>query len=274
MNPTDMITTIPAGIIVIALLYQLLYRLTPLNAKQAGFVVSLLTLAIYFPVALLYWPGADVIAMNVTVFFMVLYMMGMFFSHREHQAKAGYTSGKWFHWGPAIIIGFFATILIVDGVFVTVSKEGLPGALQSIVLPESQDAKHVKTLFPGVSYNHYQKKETLYNEYLRQQEEMQRRGWKVRQGWLGKTPEAKQSAIFQFVVMDQSGKKVKGLNVKGRFMRASDSHFDKEFVMKEIRSGIYQVGISLPLAGLWNLNLKLTDGNKHFELRGSTTIGG
>lgn len=274
MTQTDMIVTIPAGILVISLLYQLLYRLTPLNARQAGFVVSLLVMALYFPVALLYWPGADVLAMNVTVFFMVTYMMGMFFSHRERQESDGGRGGKWFHWGPAIIIGFFSIILIVDGIFVTLSKEGLPGALQAVVLPDGQGSRNVKTLFPGVSYNHYHKKETLYNQYLRQQEEMLRRGWRIRQGWLKKTPVINETAVFQFVIVDKKGQKISGLTVKGRFMRASDSHYDKAFTMKENKSGIYQAEISLPLIGLWNLNLDVFDKKVHFEIHGSTTIGG
>ena len=274
MSPTDMIVTIPAGIVIIVLLYQLLYRLTPLNAKQSGFVSSLLILAFYFPVALLFWPGADVLAMNITVFFMLIYMLGMFFSHRERMAASDIKGGKWFHWGPAIIIGFFSTILIVDGIFVTVSKEGLPGAIQSVVLPDDQNAQHVKTVFPGVSYNNYHKKEALYNQYLRQQEEMRRRGWKVRQGWLNKTPVAGESAIFQFVIVDKQGMNVTGLEIKGRFMRASDSHYDKVFVMKESSPGIYRARISLPLAGLWNLNLDLKDSQSRFEIFGSTTIGG
>jgi nitrogen fixation protein FixH len=271
---TSMAITIPAGVLLLLFLYMLFYRFTPLNAKQSGFVISLLAMAIYFPVALIYWPGADVLAMNITVFFMAAYLMGMLFSHRE-KIKAQddpELRGKWFHWGPAIIVGFFAVILIVDAIFVTVSKEGLPGGLQDLLIPERMQSKQVETRFPGVMHNNYHKKETKYNRYLRQLELMQQRGWQVHKGWLHKTPSVNETGIFQLVIKDASGTAISGMVAGGRFMRASDSRHDIVFSMQEKMPGVYQSELRLSEPGLWNVNINFTHAGEDFELHASTNI--
>lgn len=271
---TALAMTIPFGILILLVLYMLFYKLTPLNAKQSGFVISLLALAIYAPVALIYWPGADVLALNVTVFFMTAYMLGMFFNHREKVklAEGGDVTVKWFHWAPAIIVSFFVVVLIVDSVFVTLSKEGLPAGLQKIIIPERMDSDKVSTAFPGVMYNNYHKKESRYNQYLRQKEELEKRGWKVRKGWLTLSPVAGQEAVFQIIVEDSAGNNVGGLAMQGRFMRAADSHDDMSFSMTEVRPGIYQAKLVLPAPGIWNLNIDMRNGAEQFELQASTQI--
>jgi len=271
---TALVITIPFGILILSVLYLLFYKLTPLNAKQAGFIISLLALAIYAPVALIYWPGADVLALNVTVFFMTAYMLGVFFNHRE-QAKlneSGDVLVKWFHWAPAIIVSFFVVVLIVDSIFVTLSKEGLPIGLQEMIVPERMDSSKVSTSFPGVMFNNYHKKESRYNEYLRQKEMLEKRGWNLRKGWLRRTPKAGEESIFQIIVEDANGKNINGLTLKGRFMRAADSRDDVEFSMYESSKGVYQAKLLLSSPGIWNLNVELLHGDERFEIHASTQI--
>ena len=272
---TEMTFTIPAGIILLLMLYLLFYRLTPLNAKQSGFVISLLALAIYAPVALIYWPGADVLALNVTVFFMTAYILGVFFNHREKVklSEGGDTPVKWFHWAPAIIVSFFLVVLIVDSIFVTLSKEGLPKGLQEMIIPEHMDPAKVSTSFPGVMHNNYHKKESRYNQYLRQIELIESRGWKVRKGWLKSTPVAGDEGVFQIIVEDASGKAMSGFRLNGRFMHAADSHNDMEFSLNEVEHGIYQAKVILLSPGVWNLNIDMHRGKERFELQASTQIG-
>jgi len=270
---TAMALTIPSGILILTILYWLFYRFTPLNAMQSGLVISLLSLAIYAPIALLFWPGVDVLALNVTVFFMTAYMLGVFFSHREKIKKNDDGAPmKWFHWAPAIIVSFFVVVLIVDAVFVTLSKEGLPKGLQEIIVPDRMDSKKVSTGFPGVMHNNYHKKEGLYNRYLRQMELLASRGWKIRKGWLGQAPAAGEQAIFQIVVEDAAGQTIKGFKINGRLMRAADSRDDIEFSMREVRPGIYQANLTMPSPGVWNLNADLAHTEDRFELQASTQI--
>jgi len=198
----------------------------------------------------------------------------MLFSHRE-KIKASNDpalKGKWFNWGPAIIVAFFALIMVVDAVFVTLSKEGLPKGLQELIIPDDMESQQVETRFPGVMYNNYHKKETKYNRYLQQLELMKQRGWKVRKGWLGKTPVANETGVFQLVIEDTSGVAISGMTVGGRFMRASDSRRDIVFSMQEKMPGIYQSELRLPDPGLWNVNINVTHADEDFEIHASTNI--
>lgn len=270
---TGMASTIPAGVLAIVLLYLVLHRLTPLNAKQSGFIVSLIAMAAYFPFALLNWPGADILVMNITVFLMTAYILGLLFSYREHRARGAAANGKWFHWGPAIIVGFFMVILLVDGVFVTLSMEGLPFGLHEHLLPGHGDER-VNTNFPGVVNNNYYKKESDFNQYLRQLEKLDALGWQIHKGWLPQPPAAGEPGVFQLVVEDAVGRRIEGLRVHGRFMRPADSRQDQEFIMQEVAAGQYQAAVTLPQPGQWNLNLDLDHDQGEFELHASTTISG
>lgn len=270
---TSMAVTIPVGVILLWLLYLVFYRWTPLNARQSGFVISLLALAFYLPYALIYWPGADVLALNITIYFMAAYLMGMFFSHREKMRQDESASrNKWFHWAPALIVSFFIVILVVDAVFVTLSKEGLPGGLQSLLISKEDQSEQSLMRFPGVMHNNYHKKEARYNNYLRQLELLQSRGWKIRKGWLGTTPAVDQQGVFQVVVEDQSGKKIPGMKVSGRFMHAADGRYDVEFAMHEQATGVYRADMKLARPGLWNVNIDIIHGDEVFEIHASTRI--
>lgn len=271
---TSMAVTIPGGIFILLVLYMLFYKFTPLNARQAGLIVGLLALAIYAPIALIYWPGGDVLAFNISIYFMTAYMLGMFFNHRE-KIKLRAAQGenvKWFHWAPAIIVSFFVVILIIGTIFVTLSKEGLPQGLQKIIVPKSMDSDKITTLFPGVIKNNYHKKEGRYNQYLRQIELLEDRGWKVRKGWLNGSPVAGEAAVFQIIVEDAAGKSINGFQMSGYFMRAADSRDDVEFNMQEVKEGIYQVRLSLPMPGVWNLNINMRYGDEQFDIQASTQI--
>lgn len=271
---TSMALTIPIGVLTLFVMYLLFYRFTPLSASQSGFVISLLALAVYFPLALLYWPGADVFAMNVTVYFMAAYLLGMFFSHREKVKSSNdpEASKKWFQWGPAIIVSFFVVILIVDAVFVTLSKEGLPDALQTLLVPDKLPTEQATMRFPGVMHNNYHKKERKYNYYLRQLELIDKRGWTVRKGWLGEAPVMNKTGVFQLVVEDAAGVPITGLIAGGRFMHASDGRKDIIFNMEEMPDGVYRVELTLGSPGLWNVNINFDRGDESFEIHASTTI--
>jgi nitrogen fixation protein FixH len=263
-------TTIPAGIGIIVLLYLVLYRFTPLNTKHSAFIVSLLSLVVYFPVAILFWPGVDVMVLNVTAYLMTSYILGILFTYREAR-KRGDANGKWFHWAPAIIVGFFVLILVVDAIFVTISVEGIPESVKKSLTHKGED-QSVRTVFPGLVHNNYYKKESKFNEYLRQVEAIRKKGWHIHKGWLGKTPKAGKEGIFQVVLEDKEGKRIDGVELHGRFMRPSDSRKDVRFQMKEISTGQFQVRIVLPEPGAWDLSLQLHKDDVRYNLRASTTI--
>lgn len=262
---------LPLGAGAEALLFLILYLITPFNGRQVAVITVVLALATLFLVSLTDWPGADVLAMYVAVLAVTGYLLGII-SHAREQRRVDQQAGRrWFHWGPAIIVIFFVVLFALDGVLVVVSKQGLPGPIADRLLPKSSQQQNVRSVFPGTVANDFQKKESLYNEYLEQVKQQEQRGWQVNKGWL-LAPVVGREVPFQIQVSDADGAPVDFAEVSGIFQRPSDSSMDRSFDMHEIEPGLYRRVLALPQPGQWNLILTIRRGDQVHELRASTTV--
>lgn len=267
-----MLVTLPVGIVLIVLGFLLLYRFTPLNGKHAAAVIALLALAAYLPVVLIQWPGSDVFAIHLALYMVTAYILGIISAQRDARVHASSGPQKWFHWGPAIIVIFFTVIVAMDAVFVTMSLQGMPEALRDVFLPKPTGVRTAQTSFPGVVPDHFYQKEEQFTRHLNALEEQKKLGWNVRFGWLVKEPVAGRKALFQVVVEEPDGNTLQGAEIRGTFMRSSDSRLDQAFVMDEASPGVYRLGIALPKPGRWQLQLDISHGDKRYELKSTTTV--
>ncbi|MGW8309519.1 MAG: FixH family protein [Thiogranum sp.] len=262
---------LPLGAAAEVLLFLALYRLSPLSGRQAAVVVALLSLTAVLLYSLLNWPGADVLAMYVAVLSVTAYLLAIVSHAREQHSSEAAGRRRWFHWGPAAIVIFFVALFALDGVLVTISTQGLPRSVSDWLLPRSYQEEHIQSVFPGTVANDFQKKETLYNQYLEQVREQHQRGWKVDKGWLHKPVEGRPAA-FQVRVREADGAPVQFAEISGVFQRASDSREDASFDMREIEPGLYRVVLTLPEPGMWYLVLKVKRGEQLHELHASTSV--
>lgn len=267
----SMLFTLPAGIVLTLVAFLLLYRVTPLNGKQSALVAALVALAAYLPLALLRWPGADVFAIHLALFLVTAYLLGIIGAQRDAR-RTGAAAGKWFHWGPALIVAFFVVVVAVDAVFVTMSLEGMPASLQRLLLPEPRGSAGARTQFPGVVPEHYYQKEQQFNRHLRDLEAQQQRGWDVRYGWLGGAPRAGEAEVLQVVVVQGDGTTLRGAEVRGRFIRAADSRLDQAFPMAEVSPGVYRAALTLQAPGAWRLELIIRHQDASHQLNATTTV--
>jgi nitrogen fixation protein FixH len=252
-------------------LFLLLYGLTPLSGRQAAVVVAVLALNALLIYSLADWPGADVLAMYLAVLSVIAYLLGIVTHAREQRGHVAQGEQRWFHWGPALIVIFFAVLIALDGILVVIARQGLPQPVAQLILPERGRDSEIRSVFPGVVARDYQKKESLYNAYLEQVERQERRGWRVRKGWLER-PAAGRAGIFQVQISERDGAPLDFATVSGVFQRPSDSRLDQSFAMQEVEPGFYRVKISLPEPGLWSLALQVRrDGQLH-EVHASTTV--
>jgi nitrogen fixation protein FixH len=262
---------LPLGALLEAGLFALLYLFTPATARQAAVIVLLLSLGGLLLLALLDWPGADVLAMYVAVFAVTAYVLGVAADADDRRRRADGATRRWFHWGPAAIILFFVVLFTLDGVLVVISSRGLPEPVAAFVLPGDTERAPVNSVFPGVVARDYQKKESLYNAYLEQVREQQQRGWQVRKGWL-QTPVAGAGAPFRVEVRENDGTPVRFAEVSGVFQRPSDSRLDRPFVLQEDAPGSYGGDLVLPQPGVWRLVLQIRRGEQLHELHATTSI--
>lgn len=258
---------LPLAVAIEVLVFLLTYLLTPLKGKQAALVVALLSTGAVVIYSLADWPGADVLALYVAVLAVSAYLLGIVSNAREHQQA----SGRWFHWGPAVIVIFFVLLLALDGVLVVISSQGLPAPVADFLLPDSTAHQQARSVFPGTVANDFQKKESLYNQYLEQVKRQQQRGWQVNKGWLSK-PVAGRQAAFQVQVSEADGTALQFAQVSGIFQRPSDSRLDYSFTMQEIEPGLYRVILALPEPGMWSLALTVKRGSQVHELHASTSV--
>jgi len=255
------------------LVFLLMYLLTPLNGKQAALIVALLSTGGVVIYSLGNWPGADVLALYVAVLAVTAYLLGIVSSSREQQQASQQANGRWFHWGPAVIVIFFVVLLTLDGVLVVISSQGLPTPVADFLLPESITQQQVRSAFPGTVANDFQKKENLYNQYLEQVKLQEQRGWQVNKGWLS-APVAGRQAAFQVQVSEADGTPLQFAEVNGIFQRPSDNRLDHSFAMQEIEPGLYRVILTLPEPGRWNLVLIVKRGTQLHELHANTSVAG
>lgn len=267
-----MLVTLPIGILFVVFGFLLLYRFTPLNGKQAAAVIALLSMAAYLPVVLVQWPGADVFAIHLALYLVTAYILGIISAQRDAHAQHRGGPRKWFHWGPAAIVIFFVVIVAMDAVFVTMSLQGMPEGLRDVFLPRPTGQRTAQTSFPGVVPDHFYQKEEQFTAHLNKLEAQQKLGWNVRFGWLIKQPVAGEKALLQVVVEDRDGNTLRGAEIKGRFLRSSDSKLDQSFIMDEVSPGVYRHGVSLPLPGSWQLQLDIAHDGDQFELTSTTTV--
>lgn len=254
-----------SGVALILLANWLLVRFGGKSAKYAATLVALVTVGIYVPYAILRWPGADRFALHLAIFLLISLGCGILFRDRDRDEAL--------HWGPAAISGFFLVVAVLFSLFTVVAERGLTPSLWHWLFPAADSGRAVTSVFPGVISHDFQKKEALYNDYLRRVEEQRQRGWQVRKGWVN-DPLADVPTVFRVAVQTREGQPLTGAEASGEFLRPSDSKRDVPFRLTETEPGLYESTVTLPLAGRWNLVLRVRKGEDVHEVRAVTEMLG
>lgn len=263
----NLLLSLGSGAVLIVLVDLLLLRFSRLDAVQCATVTALTALGLYLPYVIIARPSGDVIAIHLAIYLIVAFVTGLFTRIREQSRAQGQPHPR-VHWGPAAIIGFFVTLAVVDSIFLLLAERGLSPQLNTLLFP---DVGEVSSAFPGVIARDFQKKESLYNDYLLQIERQHQRGWQIRRGWVGPVV-AGQPAVFQVAAQTREGEPLTGAEIKGEFLRAADSRLDQTFTMTEAEPGLYRAGLNLPAAGNWELVLVLHKGDDLHEIRARTSV--
>ncbi len=244
----------------------LLFRFSRLSVVAIALTIALLALALYLPLAVLDWPGGDVLAIHLAVYLLSAFACGVFLRERRRRRQE-----QGLHWGPLAIVGFFIGVVVLSVFFIVVAERGLAPSLNAYLFPSTTRQGAVSSRFPGLISHDFQQKEELYNQYLQQVQRQQERGWQVQKGWLGKSVAGAPTG-FKVVVHTREGEPLTGATVDGQFLRPADSRLDTAFTLPEVEPGVYQAPLNLPAVGLWDLILHIRKGAELHEVRATTEV--
>ncbi|MCC8991730.1 MAG: FixH family protein [Streptococcus sp.] len=260
---TALLFSLALGVFLIVLAHFGLVRFARMEQKKATAVVVLVTVGFYVPYSIIFWPGGDLFAIHLAIYLLAGFGCGM--------ALNPGSRAKNLHWAPIVISSFFIALTALLAGFVVVAERGLPSFLGDWFFSENARARQVSSVFPGVISHDFHKKEALYNEYLQQVQRQRQRGWQVQKGWLREAV-ANQPAVFRVAVRTNNGDAVSGATVAGKFLRPSSSQQDVSFDLNEREPGVYEAELKLPLAGQWNLVLRIQKGEDLHEIRALTKV--
>ncbi|MGM0517378.1 MAG: FixH family protein, partial [Pseudomonadota bacterium] len=178
-----------------------------------------------------------------------------------------------FHAGPATIIAFFAVIILLNSIFLTLATNGLSTSAARELLPEPQGGPVATSFFPGTVAHDYQEKYEQFQAYDAAREAQLQRGWNVRRGWLGE-PVVGEETPFRVEVRDGQGRPLEGARVQVDFMRPASAKLDFDVRMSEIEPGVYQAMVRPTRPGTWDVLVDIErDGMTH-QLKGETDVAG
>lgn len=263
----NMLLTLPAGILVIILLLQILRRVVKLVWVQSAGVVAMLIMTVCGIWGSLDWPGLDVFAMHLAIYYLTLYIS--VFLDRQRSPNTS-TQRKW-HWAPVILVGFFTCVVLLNTVFVVLANSGTDSVIGRWLMPKLHKGESVHSVFPGVVSHDYREKEEQFNAYQEEREAQRLRGWQVHYGWKD-LPIAGQSAKLELTVRDKHSNPIEADRIYGHFYYPADSRVDQAFSLQRQAAGLYATDIILPHAGHWDLVLYVEQGNDHHEVRAATDV--
>ncbi|HPY41666.1 MAG TPA: FixH family protein [Thiolinea sp.] len=280
MENYSLLTTLGLGVLASFALFFLFYLGFKWNNKLAALVTILLVLGVYIPLAATHWAGIDVFAIHFAFFVMSGYGLGIITSHRANRQRYESQLGQplpakkpWFHWAPAIIIGFFITLATIDSVIITLANKGASSEFMARFLPEPRLAGGgpITSVFPGAVPHDFKEKYAQFNNYAGQIQTQRERGWQITNGWQ-QTPRVGKPAVFSINVTDKTGQPVSGAQVEVSFLRPSDNRKDKHFALPESNAGTYGQNVQLDEPGSWTIVLKIQRGTEVHEVKGMTQV--
>ena len=251
---------IGTGVALELALFVLLRLLTRLDSRTMGTILLLAVIAIYIPFTLLFWRGGDVFAIELAIFVVLAFVLGVIGRR---------TSSNW-HWAPAVIFLFFGVVIGTQIVFLGVAQSGIQGIFARL-LPEPRTTNVADSRFPGTVPYDFQKKEALYNAYLEQVEQQQARGWQVNLGWEAQ-PQVGVAQRFVVLVEDRDGQPISDAEITGEFVRPSNSEHDFAFTLISESSGFYANDVLMPLPGIWRMVLRIARDDDVHEVQGTTSV--
>ena len=164
----------------------------------------------------------------------------------EPKAKAGSKrSASW--WIPWLFVGFFGVVVMVNGIMLFFALDSWTGI-------ETEEAY---------------RKGLAYNEQIAAAEAQQQLGWSAE---LAVEQPAPGRAAIALELRDRAGGPVEGAEVTGQLLRPTLEGYDLTAPLTHSGPGTYSAELTLPLAGIWDLEIEVRHARGTYRLTERLTL--
>jgi nitrogen fixation protein FixH len=243
--------TLFGGLAAVLVLYAVsgLFRGMPplLRAVLAGVI----PLVMYFFLIMGNWPGLDVVAIHVSVFFAAALVLLAITQFRRRGA------GR-LHWAPKVLIGFFVSLVFINATLLYISTQGLPEPIGRWWLGSKGGA--VYSGFSGVVPHGEGAAKAVSSELSESHRELML-GWQVEVSGLDSTGNVRPVEIR---IKDRTGLPVDQVDAELRLQRPGAAAPALTLQLNASGAGAYAGTLALPGAGRWLVDIQLKlDGEVH-----------
>lgn len=242
MNNT--VFTLFGGLAAVLVLYAIggLVRSLPpiLRAVLAGGI----PLLAYFVLIIGHWPGLDVVAIHISVFFataLVLFALTLF---RRRGGRM--------HWAPKLLMFFFVGLALLMAGFLYIANKGLPEPIGRWWL--GSNGGPVYSGFSGV-VPHNQEAATAISSELSKAHREAELGWNIDVSGLDDNGLER---TIRVRVRNHTGLPVDRVEAELRLQRPGATQVELALPLTELDAGVYGGELRLPASGRWLVELRLS----------------
>ena len=238
------------GGLIFAWLLFFISRTCKLSVFWASIISGAVPFLAYLAYANTHWSGGDVIAIHLALFMANAGLLMVF--NKPQKEKM--------HLFPKLIIGFFATLALLNAAFLSVASKGLPDSIASFVLP-NPDHETVHTGFPGVLEHDKNKSYTAHLQRINAQRAL---GWHVELVNAAhlhiNTPQT-----ITVKLLDAQNKPIPNAKIQLVLSRFADQADDQTLNLATSQTGDYDAQIFLKYPGRWQITTIAELGNNVFQ---------
>jgi len=247
----SMTETLFGGLLVVILIFFAGRRLR-LSNYWSGVLGGSLPFLAYLGYSANHWQGGDVVAIHLVVFLATAAVLGVFNSMQRGKEKM--------HWGPRLLIAFFALLVVIMAIFVSIAANGLPVSIAKYLLPNAA-GRVMHTGFSGAlphDMNH------LYEEHQQRVEAQRKLGWQVNVSGL-EAIRAGTSATVTLTVHDAAGQPIVADHVVLEMLRVANPKDDTQLELTPGGNGTYSVPLTLSASGNWIAGFFIGHGRDSYQ---------
>lgn len=243
--------TLFGGLLAVAALFMVSRRVG-LSNYWSGVLSGALPFMTYLGYSMTTWQGGDMLAIHLAVFMATAAVLGVFSAVRKGSKEK-------MHWAPKSIAIFFALLVVLNAILLSISSHGLPEKLSGWFLP-NPDKQRLHTAFPGVIPHDRNK---LYEPHMQHIEKQRSLGWTLElkgmddlhSGMPGKIGVTVRDAQGQPMVPDQ---------VELVIWRMANSRDDRRLRLSAAGDGMFVGELTLQNPGRWLFQIEVRRGQDTF----------